>query len=111
MSNTSTQKKCFMIAFGENELAGGAERRITSTIHRNLCPPTTNKWICPPNTETTSTNISNVFFVEGDISEIKLSNFYREIIKPIVREEQSTNRERVYFYIKEVEDSEDSFQL
>lgn len=111
MSNTNTNKKCFIVVFGEDETAGKAERKITSIINRNLCPPTTNEWVCPSGTHSESTNISNVFFVQGNTSEIKLSNFYREIIEPIVREEQSTNRGRVYFYIKEVEDSEDSFQL
>lgn len=115
MNNTNTDEKCFMVAFGENELAGKAERKITSVIYRNLCPPTSDsdkgEWVHPAGTSTRNTNLSNVFFVKGKISEIKLSNFYREIVEPIVKDELNINKGQVYFYIKEVEDDEVSFQI
>lgn len=118
MSNTSTKEKCFMVAFGAEHKLGRDDFKMTSLMHPILFNSANKNWIVPDieNEKITAekTNIPNVFFVTGNISETALSKFYQEKIKTALSYRECSKeykKEQVSLFVKEVEDSKDAFQL
>lgn len=112
MSNTTPKEKCFMVAFGVEHLAGRDDFNKTSLLHPSLFDSSEEKWMCPPNTKTTSSNIPNVFFVQGDTSETELIIFYREKIEVALSDcSKEYIRKNVSLYVKEVSDDIDAMRF
>ena len=118
MSNTSTQKKCFMVAFGAEHKSGRDDFNLTSLMHPILFDSVTKNWIVPyienENITAEKTNIPNVFFVNGNISENELNKFYREKIETVLSDKEYVNeytKEQVSLYVKEVSDDKDAMRF
>ena len=61
-----------------------------------------------------NTNIPNVFFVKGNISENELSKFYRKKIETVLSDKEYSNeykKEQVSLYVKEVSDDIDAMRF
>ena len=112
MGDSNTNKKCFIVAFGVEHLAGRDDFNKNSLLHPSLFDSSEEKWMCPPNTKTTNTNIQNVFFVQGDTSETELSIFYRERIEVALSDcSKEYIRKNVSLYVKEVSDDKDAMRF
>lgn len=61
-----------------------------------------------------NTNIPNVFFVKGNISENELSKFYRKKIETVLSDKEHNKeyiRKNVFLYVKEVSDDKDAMRF
>ena len=118
ISNTNTNKKCFIVAFGAEHKSGRDDFEMTSLMHPILFNSETENWIAPyienENIIAEKTNIPNVFFVKGNISENELSKFYREKIETVLSDKEYINeykKEQVSLYVKEVSDDKDAMRF